>query len=113
MQNPPTTIRIGAHDYDVEPLPEEEAQQNQQYGDFSKWDETIRIRFNGSVWQIADTLIHEVLHALYYHYKISKKTGEEKTVSCLSSGITQVIRDNDDWVLWLSELLYEDSSEDE
>lgn len=113
MTNPPTTIRIGAHDYDVLPFPEDEAQRERQYGDFSQWDETIRIRFTGTVWQILDTLIHEVIHCIYYQYQLSKKSGEEKTVTCLSSGLTQVIRDNDEWVYWASELLYDEDLEEE
>tara|TARA_R100001086_G_scaffold144971_1_gene76525 strand:- start:296 stop:604 length:309 start_codon:yes stop_codon:yes gene_type:complete len=43
---------------------------------------------------VRNTLIHEILHALYREYDIHEDDGEERTVTKLANGICQVALDN-------------------
>jgi len=41
-----------------------------------------------------DTIIHEMLHALYALFRIKEKDTEEEVVSRLSTGLTTLMKDN-------------------
>jgi hypothetical protein len=102
----PTHIKIAGQDIKVVAMPRNVAQQNRQYGEYSAWDETISIYFKGNPLQVIDTFIHEVLHAVWDVYGLQRKDTEERSVSITATAITQIIRDNPDWVSWALELLY-------
>lgn len=74
-------------------------------------------QFNGSTQSIelsnalrngviaADTLIHEITHAIWWSAGLSDKDKEERTVAILSTGWAQVYRDNEWMHDWLKEAL--------
>ncbi len=43
---------------------------------------------------LADTVLHEVLHAVWHNYLDEPQAEEEKAVTMLAHGLIQVIRDN-------------------
>ena len=43
---------------------------------------------------VADTVLHEVLHAIWHNYLSEDSAEEEKAVTMLTHGLIQVIRDN-------------------
>jgi hypothetical protein len=83
----------------------------------SEGNEVIFGQFSGSTQSIelsnalrtgviaADTLIHEITHAIWWCAGLSDKDKEERTVAILSTGWAQVYRDNP-WIHgWLKEAL--------
>lgn len=67
----------------------------------------IHIDVTSSPEQQADTLIHEVLHAIWASRSMPDRIGEEEAVTRLASGLATVLRDNPDLPLWLEQALQE------
>lgn len=64
----------------------------------------ITIDGNQSLVEEADTVLHEVLHAIFYTMKIGLDLDtEEKCVSALATGLIGVIQDNPEWAQWIIE----------
>lgn len=67
-------------------------------------NQIITIDANQSLVEEADTVLHEVLHAIFYTMKIGLDMDtEEKAVSALATGLIGVIQDNPEWAAWLVE----------
>jgi hypothetical protein len=62
----------------------------------------IRVQKKQSSVDLANTTLHEILHAIWHHQGLtfSAKT-EERVVNALSNGLTAFIRDNPKFILRL------------
>ena len=47
-----------------------------------------------SLNQVKDTLLHEILHAIFFIYNVDTGDGEERVVTPTASGLVQVFEDN-------------------
>lgn len=56
----------------------------------------------------ANTLIHELLHAIYDVYHIQDTDDEERTVTTMANGLTQVLKDNPELFTVLRKFLLKD-----
>lgn len=63
----------------------------------------ITIDGNQSLVEEADTVLHEVLHAICYTMKLGFPIAEEAAVSALATGLIGVMQDNPEWAKWLIE----------
>mgnify|MGYP000389055993 FL=1 len=92
------SIKIGSTDYSIEYVPLNE----ELFGDFSYINSRIRIEQNLTGPPLVDTVLHEVLHAIWRLGQLKdKKEDEERTVSVMASYLTQVLRDNPALMPWL------------
>jgi hypothetical protein len=76
------------------------------FGQFSGSNQSIDLSSalrNGRI--AADTLLHEITHALWWCAALSDKDKEERTVAVLATGWAQVFRDNPWLHDWLREAL--------
>lgn len=104
MSKPPKKIKIGPYDYAVVILDKSEARGN--YGAFVSEDQEIRLRDSfRSPHMMADTLLHEVLHGVWFVHGIVARDGEERIIGQMATGLTQVLRDNPDLVAFLRDSL--------
>ena len=104
--NLPTKIKVACYDIAVEDWSKKEADAAGQYGEFSFQDLVIKVTTEGQAnTTIADTFIHEIMHAVYCIYHIRDKDKEERTVTTLSTGMTQVYRDNPEVLQFIKEML--------
>jgi hypothetical protein len=100
----PPVVRVGPFDMAVVKL--DAAAGKDDFGQFSADRLEIRLRENFvSPHLAADTVIHEVLHALWWVMDVRPKAGEEHVVTLLSTGLTQFFRDNPAVLAWLRESL--------
>lgn len=98
----PQAIRVGPYDFAVGLLPEGD----ENYGLFSPNEMTIRVRPDvPSVVHVIDTVLHEIMHAIFWAYLLREADDEERTVGTLATGWTQVYRDNPGLVRWLAEVV--------
>lgn len=77
------------------------------FGEYSFDTQVIRLNplAISSSRRLADTLIHEIGHAIFDIYGLAEADGEERTVRTLSTAWIQVYGDNP-WLLgWLSRAL--------
>ncbi len=95
----PKTLRIGYVTYKVTALPVDEKTKNLD-GDHDYFTQHIRVRVNGrSPHAIANTLLHEALHGLFYFAGLheiprNSKNMEEQLVNGFANGLSQLMRDN-------------------
>jgi hypothetical protein len=102
----PDIIRVGPFDMALVPLTEHAVQMASAIGYFRSRELVIGFEANAASSQsLADTLIHEIGHAIFSAYGLQDGDGEERTISTLATGWTQVYRDNP-WLLdWLKKAL--------
>lgn len=74
-----------------------------KFGDFSAMDSRIRCDPNAGRIKLLDTLLHEILHGIWWAYGIHDNDGEERTVGTLSTALTQIFRDNPDLLRFIHE----------
>ena len=53
----------------------------------------------------ADTVLHEINHAIYRIFGLRNSDDEERVVEVMATGMTQVLRDNPALVVWLKNTL--------
>lgn len=101
---PFSSIRVGP--FDVEIIKLEGEERDKCLGLFSEAQMTISMRETyRSEQQEAETLLHEMIHAIRAVLGIHPKDSEERMVSQMSIGMAMVIRDNPELINWLQEKL--------
>ena len=96
--NHPEKIRIAGQDFDIDHC-EILAHQN-RYGVFNSLEKTIKVDFEAKD-QALDTLLHEILHGVYWQYNIKPEDDEERTVTTMATGLTQIFKDNPEFIDWI------------
>jgi hypothetical protein len=88
----PTKVKIGALDYRIEVavLPDND------YGNCDTHTQVIYLTPNQTAQSAADTLLHEILHAIYNDSGLFtiKRPDEEITVRLIATWLKGVFRDN-------------------
>ena len=97
--NLPEYIKVGPYDISVRVISSELAARLKEDGDFD--GETIHIADGQRGPQLADTILHELLHAIYATFSLKDDDEEERIVSALATGLVGVLRDNPDFARWL------------
>lgn len=100
----PASIRVGYRDFRIEPWPAREASANQKFGEYCHTTGVIRVRADLEPQIVGMLMLHEVLHAAWDVGELPS-ADEEKTVSALANQLAQIIRDNPDFVEFVSRAL--------
>lgn len=102
----PHSIRVGPFDYVIEKMTSNQSGAMRRWGEFSSLEAKIRVSTNfPTAVKAADTLLHEVGHAIWFAWGIEKGDDEERVVGNAATGWVTVYRDNP-WLLdWLKECL--------
>ena len=104
----PDVIALGATTYKVVSRDALWREQNGCDGMIVFTDMEINIVADRPRSEVANTLIHECLHACYREWHIKPKCGEERTVTALGYAITALYAQNPDLLASISELLSEE-----
>lgn len=91
-----TSIKIAGQNYKVESMPKKWVHHTDTYGQCDTEHLAIHLATNIPESRKGETLLHEVLHAIYYEYGLSHVNDEEGIVSLLSVGLYQVLKDNEE-----------------
>jgi hypothetical protein len=98
----PSTIRVGAYDFRIEKWSPHAASANRRWGEVSSVEQTIRIqRDMPTRYKAVDTVIHEIMHALYWAVGVDDEDTEERIVSLLSTATASLYRDNSWLIDWI------------
>lgn len=96
----PEKVKIGPYDISIKRMSHNEA--GADYGQFdSKTQGILLCEGFPSPYMEADTLLHEILHGIWWERDIRAKDGEERIVAEISGGLIQVLRDNPALLEWL------------
>jgi hypothetical protein len=100
----PKKIKILDLDYVIEWRDQDWSDQTGSHGQHSYTSQTIRVQ--RSTQQIeANTLMHEILHAVADGMSLSDESSEEDFVSRLATGLCAVWRDNPKvWAWWQKQI---------
>ena len=93
--NVPDKIKIGYRDYKLEEWKQTVATANEAHGQFFSKEGIIGYTTDEKGVSHANTLLHEILHAIVYQWNIElEEKEEEKLVNSLTNGLTTVFVDN-------------------
>lgn len=100
----PTRVKVSYKTYRIEDWHPKAAAGAGRYGEASHQERVLRIDTSFGPIQTADTLMHEILHAIASVGHTELFSGsEERAVEGVAAGVTQVMRDNPavrDWFAW-------------
>lgn len=98
----PSSIRVGPHDVRFATLGVADAKNN--YGTFVPAEQKIRLQPEYASGSMAvDTVLHELIHAIFSVGTVQVKQGEEHIVSVVATYLAQIIRDNPAFLTWLQQ----------
>ena len=97
----PTSVRIGHFDYRVEDWHPTQAALANRYGECDHMAKTIRVTRCHGDKKAAETLIHEVLHAIFTEWVIEDGDKEERIVTTLAGALCTAWRDNPEAFEWI------------
>lgn len=86
------TVKIGPYTYKL--IFTEDDKLGGSSGLCDKTNHTIRVTKDGTKDYVNNTIIHEILHAMFNLMDIRDSDGEEQTVTALSTAIQMFIKDN-------------------
>ena len=97
----PTSVRIGHFDYRVEDWNSDKASLASRYGECSHLEKVIRVARHHGPRQAAETLLHEMLHAIWNQWVIEDSDPEERVVNTLTGALCSAWRDNPEAFEWI------------
>ena len=95
------SIRIGYRQYQVKAWSDAELLTTESYGQCDKQRAIIYVCTHLDDDLVADTLLHEILHAIWHEYGLQDDDREERIVHTLASGFIQVMKDNPNAIRYL------------
>jgi len=98
----PTKVKVGWKDIDIEYVKASFKKDNTDcYGQYLNRENKIEIHEELNPDDLANTMLHEVMHAIVYHSSLNQPGGplkdeesEEQTTNSLSNWLIGVFRDN-------------------
>ena len=106
--NIPEKIKVGYRDYKLEEWKQTVATANEAHGQFFSKEGIIGYAAYEKGVSHANTLLHEILHAIVYQWNIElEEKEEEKLVNSLTNGLTTVFVDNPKLMDYLKEKIKE------
>ena len=97
----PAHIKVGPFDVAVVEIAADVASRLREDGDFD--GDTIHVAAGQHGPALADTVLHELLHAIFQTFALKDDDDEERIVSALATGIIGVLRDNPNFATWLTD----------
>lgn len=103
----PAIIRVGPFDIQIIKWPQVSATAAHRWGEFSAAEQVIRIDSEMvTPFKAVDSILHEIGHVISWAYDIKDEDKEERRITTMATGWTQVYRDNR-WLLqWIEKTLF-------
>jgi hypothetical protein len=97
MPRLPATLKVGYKSYEIIPWPLAKVLDDGSVGRHDPNASTIAVASEGrSTADVAETLIHEILHACFHVGHVYDDDDEERTVSITASMLAQIFAENPD-----------------
>ena len=105
--NTPEKIKVGYREYKLEKWKQTVANANDAHGQFFAKEGIIGYTEEEKGISHANTLLHEILHAIVYQWNIELGDKEEPVVNGLTNGLTTVLVDNPKLIDYFKEKIKE------
>jgi len=102
------SLRIGCRKYSVQEWADAEMMTTDSYGQCDKQRGIIYICTHLDPIVVADTFLHEIMHAIWHEYNLQDSDQEERIVHTLSTGLVQEMHDNQQLLTWFRKQTKED-----
>lgn len=99
--NPPLSVRVGPHEFRVVLVPDGVLDDAGRVGHCSPERLVVALDAGQRPSQLADTLLHELCHALLRTVDL-ESAEEERVCLALGPGLLGLVRDNPSLVAWLT-----------
>lgn len=97
----PPYAKVGHRKYKIESYTAQIASADQRYGFCDLSNAIIKVDAQYGIEKARDTLLHEILHAIYYEWGLQDEDKEERIVSQYGTALTQVMCDSPELRTWL------------
>ena len=87
MKKLPSKAYVLGYEYVIEEMSENLHKEREAYGDCCNEKKLIRVYCGTAMAMVRDTLLHEILHAVWHLSYLQNNEEEEKAVSRLSTGL--------------------------
>ena len=87
MKKLPSKAYVLGYEYVIEDMSEKLHKEREAYGDCCNEKKLIRVYCGTAMAMVRDTLLHEILHAIWHLSYLQNNEEEEKAVSRLSTGL--------------------------
>lgn len=102
----PRELRIGCYTYRVEISEIADSMAGAEFGHMNIINQKIRLMKGMSRQKLANTFLHEVLHAIHWVYGLWAENSDEEAFTCqTANGMCAFWQDNPAAMRWLQELL--------
>lgn len=91
----PAKVKVAGHIYTIEPCDDVWVDDSDKWGLCDRQKLVIKYFEGLPESRKVDTVLHEIMHALYYEYDLQSARSEEEFVTRLSTGLHQVFLDTD------------------
>tara|TARA_R100000789_G_C3016631_1_gene152558 strand:+ start:1541 stop:1909 length:369 start_codon:yes stop_codon:yes gene_type:complete len=109
----PSKIKVGYKDIAIDLVRSDFSKQTDSYGEYQHRANKIEIQQDLNNIDFANTLLHEVLHAVAYEMSLtqegnilSKDTSEEIAINSITNGLMTVFRDNPWFLKFMQEYIH-------
>lgn len=97
----PKDVKLGSVRYKIEEWDHMAAVSNARWGEFSPLEMVIRVDLTLPLARIAEVLLHEILHAVWYEYELKhEQDDQERIVTRMGTGLSAMFYDNPHLVDW-------------
>ena len=90
----PSQVKVGPYNYRINSRDMEWFRVHNIHGRVHNSSLVMDIVNEQSPEMVLDTLIHEILHTVFYVYNVEEEDDEERTVNTMATGFTAVLVDN-------------------
>lgn len=102
----PSSVKIGYRTFKIEQWDPIDAIGANRYGEVCPTSLKIKIATHYGQVEAANTLQHEILHAIWCTWPIHETDDEERLVSTIANALSTVWLDNPSVLAWISDALH-------
>lgn len=98
----PPSVKIGYSRYTIVDWAPRASISADRYGECDITCREIRVSTVQGWSKAANTLLHEILHAVWYHQALHDSDDQERCVTSFANGLSMVWVDNPDVIAWIN-----------
>lgn len=96
----PKFVRVGCYIYAIEVMEESDSESAREFGHCNFISRKIRVAAGMTSQEVANTFIHEVMHAIHRFVGVNDESTEEQTTTLSANGLCAFWQDNPEACLW-------------
>lgn len=98
----PQAVRVGGYWFVVELMSQHDAEGNREFGHCNLIGQRIRLQPGMTPQKLANTFLHEVLHAIHWVHGLDNQSSEEDFTGLTANGLCAFWQDNGGYWDWFS-----------